>query len=252
MRPSILTLVLPACMVIAPATVGAQMVTVQSPMQRNGASFYEYSHIGWSIQNPHYFIRFNGGGATPPFGGFQPNAGLNGGFAVGNTRMIFGFGQGASLTSTSETPILTTTNGYPGYIFVGRDRPFVTGVVPVVGGGGGFASVAPMGPLQARMATGQLRTERGRIVPAGLDDAGIPPAPEPAAGELAGVGAPPATRPSEPRPTSALSAAQYLERGEAAEKDGKQGVAKIYYQLAATKGDALIKAKATQRLDALK
>jgi hypothetical protein len=102
------------------------------------------------------------------------------------------------------------------------------------------------------MATGQLRTERGRIVPAGLDDAGIPPAPQPAAGDLAGDGVPPAPRPSEPRPTSELSAAQYLERGEAAEKDGKPGVAKIYYQLAATKGNAVIKAKATQRLDALK
>ena len=78
MRPFILSLVLPACMFAATDTLFAQMVTVQSPLQHNGASFYEYSHIGWSVQNPHYFMHFNGGGALPPFGGFQPNAGLNG------------------------------------------------------------------------------------------------------------------------------------------------------------------------------
>src|SRR6185503_19736139 len=106
MRPFILSLIVLGCMFVATRQCTAQMVTVQSPMQRNGASFYEHSHIGWSVQNPHYFIRFNGGGGVPPFGGFQPNAGLNGGFAVGNSQYNFGFGQGASLTSTSATPIL--------------------------------------------------------------------------------------------------------------------------------------------------
>ena len=49
-----------------------------------------------------------------------------------------------------------------------------------------------------------------------------------------------------------MSAVQYLERAVAAEKDGRPGVAKIYYQLAATKGDALIKAEAARKLDGLK
>lgn len=221
----------------------AQMVTMQSPLQHNGFSFYEQSHIGWSLHNPHYFMNFNGGGGAPPFGGYQPNAGLQGGFAVNNANFNFGFAQGASLNSTSATPVLTTTNGFPGYMFMGSERPFVTGVSPVVGGG--FASVPPMSPLTARMATGQLRTEGGRIVnqqPDAVADVRAPQR-DPA----------PAPRPSESSATSReLSASQHLERGQQAEKEGRVGVAKIYYQLAATKGDAVIKAQATQKLDALK
>lgn len=233
-----------------PGSAGAQVVMMQSPLQSNGSSFYEHSHIGWSIHNPHYFMNFNGGGGAPPFGGYQPNAGLNGGFAVNGNPFNFSFGQGASIYSTSSTPVLTTTSGYPGYIFVGRDRPFVTGVAPVVGGG--FASVPPVGPLQARMATGQLRTEQGRIVPPEIPLDQLPRAPLPAAGQARNA-LPPAPTPDNPSKKSGdLTAAEQLERGAAAEKDGRPGVAKIYYQLAATKGDAIIKAEAARRLENLK
>ena len=247
---------------VAPVTiVSAQMVVTHAPLQHNGASFYEHSHIGWSVHNPHYFMNFNGGGGVPPFGGYQPNAGLQGGFATGNAQFNFGFGQGATTTSSTISPVLTTTNGYPGYLFIGSQRPFVTGIVPVVGGGGGFASVPPMsppiGPLALRMATGQLRTEHGRLSAPVLDDAGIPPAPKHAAREhLARVPArdelPPAPRPSAPTTSRDLSAAECLERAIAAEQDGKIGVARIYYQLAAARGDVLMKADVTRKLESLK
>lgn len=250
---SIFLLAFAASLSCGPVMVSAQMVTMQMPLQNNSASFYEHSHIGWSVNNPHYFMRFNGGGPIPPFGGFQPNAGLHGGFAVGHSQFDFSFGQGASYTSTSVTPVLTTTNGYPGSLFVGRTRPFVTGLIPVVGGG--FANVPPMGPLESRVATGQLRMDRGRLEFPGVDAAGIPPAPLPEAGvrALAREAAAPVTRstPRTPSPRD-MSAVQYLERAVAAEKDGRPGVAKIYYQLAATKGDALIKAEAARKLDGLK
>jgi hypothetical protein len=232
-----------------PALLSAQMVTTQSPLHSNTSSFYEYSHVGWSVHNPHYFMNFNGGGGTPPFGGYQPNAGLSGGFGVNNTAFDFGFGQGASLNSTTVTPMLTTTNGYPGYLFIGSERPFVTGVVPVVGGG--FANVPAIGPLASRVATGQLKTVQGRIVAPKNEQAMPGPLRE------ANVGRneiPPATRPTEIATSSSqqLSAAQYLEKAIAAEKDGRAGVAKIYYQLAATKGEGLVKVQATRKLDSMK
>lgn len=231
-----------------PALLSAQMVMTQSPLHSSTSSFYEHSHVGWSIHNPHYFMNFNGGGGTPPFGGYQPNAGLSGGFGVNNTAFNFGFGQGASLNSTTVTPMLTTTNGYPGSLFIGSERPFVTGVVPVVGGGG-FANVPAMGPLASRVATGQLKTEQGRIVVPKGEPATQAPFRQ---ANVARDEVPPVQRPSETTSNQQLSAAQYLEKAIAAEKDGRVGVAKIYYQLAATKGEGLVKVQAIRKLDAMK
>ena len=246
-----------AVVVAIPVSMASgQMVVTHSPLQHNGASFYEYSHIGWSIQNPHYFMRFNGGGGVPPFGGYTPNSGLHGGFSTGHSQFDFGFGQGATLTSSTVTPFITTTNGYPGYIFIGSQRPFVTGVAPVVGGG--FASLPPagppIGPLALRMATGQLQTSNGRIKPQGLDEAELPPAPAPVRDVPQGNDAiPPAPIPEKSTGKSSdLSARECLERAIIAEKDGKPGVARIYYQLAATRGDVFTKAEATRKLEGLK
>lgn len=241
-----------ACFWVAPGLVCGQMVTTQSPLQHQSSSFYEYSHVGWGVHNPHYFMNFNGGGALPPFGGYQPNAGLQGGLAVGNSHLNFGFGQGASYTSTTTTPVLTTTNGFPGYLFIGTERPFVTGVTPVVGSG--FASVPPMGPLAARVATGELRLDGGRIMPRTSDVTDLPQAPRGADAAMP-VAAGEAARPMRPKreaSSAVLSPAQYLERAITAEKEGRGGVARIYYQLAATNGDAVVKAEATRRLDGLK
>ena len=95
-------LILSLALVIGPrGQLLAQQVTTQMPFQTHGTRFFEQSNIGWSIQSPNYFVSFNGGGATPPFGGFQPNAGLSGGFTAGNTRLNFNFAQGASSTSST-------------------------------------------------------------------------------------------------------------------------------------------------------
>ena len=74
----------------------------------------------------------------PPFGNFDPNAGLRtgvgfgGGGVSGNLGLTFN--QGSSRSISSTTPSLTTTNGYPGSITSQTMRPFVTGITPVVGG----------------------------------------------------------------------------------------------------------------------
>lgn len=238
-------------MLVMPVGIAsAQMVFTQTPLQHNGVSFYESSHVSWGLQNPHYFMRFNGGG-IPPYGGYQPGAGLRGGFSTGHSHFQFGFGQGATATSSAVTPFLTTTNGYPGSLFIGSQRPFVTGFVPNVGGG--FASIPPpgppMGPLALRVATGQLPTEKGSLKLSDLDAAGIPPAPEPIL-QIRDV-ARDAPAPQRTGHSQELSAQDCLDRAIAAEANGKAGVARIFYQLAAARGDAVIKADATRRLQSL-
>src|SRR5579871_6499179 len=98
-----------ACAVDIDRPLWGQMVSTQSPMHSNSSSFYEQSHISWGIHNPHYFMEFNGAGTSPPFGGFQPNAGLHTAFAVGNAHFDMSFAQGASLGSTMASPVLMTT-----------------------------------------------------------------------------------------------------------------------------------------------
>ncbi len=243
----------------------AQQVTTHVPFQTHGTRFFEQSNVSWSINNPHYFVSFNGGGVVPPFGGYQPNAGVNGGFAAGNARLNYSFAQGASLTSSTVAPVLTTTNGYPGSLFIGSTRPFVVGVVPIVGNAG-FANAPAVSPLAQRIATGQLPLDRGRIVSPVFDGQGVPPSPQPfdverqLAERHAAVPQPPAVVPSPatipPSTTKTgsreASAAECFELGASAEKAGKMGLAKIYYQLAATKGDGLIRLEAEAKLAALK
>jgi hypothetical protein len=247
-RLHIACVVIAACIFQSDRLSWGQMVTTQMPLQSNSSSFYEQSHIAWGLQTPHYFMNFNGGGAFPPYGGYQPNAGIHTGFAVGNAHFDLGFVQGASLGSSTVAPVLTTTNGYPGFLFDGIQRPFVTGVMPQVGGAGFFS--VPSDPLTSRMAAGEFRMENRRVVVPGVE-----PAPQiknvdkqpravPAAVSVA--------KTSESTASRDLTAAQYFERAAIAEKEGRSGVAKIYYQLAATKGDAVIKAQAVTKLDELK
>lgn len=241
--------VLSLCTLLGPASLSAQQVMLQSPLQRQGTSFYESTRLGWSVQHPNYFLRFNGGPVAPPFGGASPGAGLRGGLATGNLQLGFEAVQGSSLNSVSTTPVLMTTNGYPGSLFIGSQRPFVTGVAPVVAGGAG--PVAPVGPLVSRMAAGEFRIDSGKV--RAFDEGGMPPAPlpaMPAAGVPAAVG---------PRPQAAVrqsapadgSAADLVKRAEAAEREGRVGAARLYYQLAAARADAVTRLQIQARLDEL-
>ena len=243
-----------------PGPLLAQQVTTQTPFQTHGTRFFEQSNVGWSIQSPHQFVSFNGGGVTPPFGGYQPNAGLSGGFAAGNARLNFNFAQGYSSTSSTVAPVLTTTNGYPGSLFIGTTRPFVVGVSPLIGNAG-FGNAAPVSPLAQRVATGQLALDRGRIVSPVFDARGVPPSSQPLDFERQLIerhAAVPqsssvvATNVPVTAGSRAESACDYLERGVMAEKDGKPGLAKVYYQLAASRGEGLLQLEAAAKLAALK
>jgi hypothetical protein len=195
-----------------PAT--AQMITTQTPFQNNSASFFESTSVGWSLNGPGYFARFgNPGLSRPPFGGYVPGAGLTTGFQTNgggfSSNFLFDFSQGSSYSSVSTTPVLTTTNGIPGFLFAGTQQNFVTGVVPVVGNGGGFfyvpstawyptgyfngfnpgygPAMAPVGSpwsVAGRYQRGEFAIQDGRVVVPGdraadrlNDDVNPPPPP---------------------------------------------------------------------------
>ena len=91
------------------------------------------------------------------------NSGSFGSFGNGNFR--FNFARGSNRQSSTTTPSLTTQNGFGGTLFSGQVRPFVTGVIPVVGQGGNFSGPIsnyvelPSGPdngVTRALASGQL------------------------------------------------------------------------------------------------
>jgi hypothetical protein len=86
-------------------------------------------------------VHFSFGGpnmAIPQFGGFDPSAGITGGWATqsGNFNGFFNFaaGQGYRQSFVSQVPSVTLMNGQTGYISDTSISPFVMGFVPVVGG----------------------------------------------------------------------------------------------------------------------
>ena len=112
----------------------AQQVTVGTPFNTAGSSYYEQFGVQWGLRGNGWFARF-GGPVAPPFGGFDPNAGASFGFGGRNGFLNFSAAQGSSTTFGSQTPILTLPNGGTGFIADQSMRPFVTGIIPVVGDG---------------------------------------------------------------------------------------------------------------------
>lgn len=119
------------------AHVSAQLIHQQVPFQTQGDSFYDATGVNWGIRGPGFFANF-GGNVVPPFGGFDPNSGsrTNIGFRNGpwSGNLGLSLNQGSSRSNVSTSASLTTTPGYPGSITSQTVRPFVTGVVPIVGG----------------------------------------------------------------------------------------------------------------------
>jgi len=110
----------------------------------NGSRVVGYGPQGQLL--PNLVFQNGSGGAIPPFGGYSPNSGATFGFGSrgpngGGYSLGFNLAQGSTRTSTTVAPSLTTQNGFGGTMFSGQTRPFVTGVVPVVGRG--FSNVQP-------------------------------------------------------------------------------------------------------------
>ncbi len=122
-----------------PRLVAGQQVTIATPYHSVGDSFFENVGIGWGFRSKGVWVQFGSPTlAAPQFGGFRPDAGVNLGFGFerGGTAGFFNanFSQGSQRSFVSQTPVITVTDGMPGYVAVGTVRPFVVSYVPVVGG----------------------------------------------------------------------------------------------------------------------
>ena len=130
---------LAACLLIGfdVSYVSAQLIHQQVPFQTQGDSFYDATGVNWGVRGPGFFANF-GGNVVPPFGGFDPNSGSGTsiGFRNGpwSGNLGLSLNQGSSRSNVSSSASLTTTPGYPGSITSQTVQPFVTGVVPIVGG----------------------------------------------------------------------------------------------------------------------
>ena len=135
----------------------AQQTTVSTPLTVSSDRFFESFNVNWgfrtSFPNGSMFFRFGSpNGSIPPFGGYTPQAsnGLGFGIRGGSGSGFFNFSaaQGSQRFTQTTVPSIMVMNGAPGFIQSGTVRPFVTGLIPVVGS-------APVGrvtsPLRERL-----------------------------------------------------------------------------------------------------
>lgn len=253
----------------------AQQATVGVPLPVVSDSFYEHYGIGWGFGRRFpggggYFFNNGGRGGVPAFGGFDPNAGARVGFGGAGPGGAFGFGfsaaQGADRSFTSATPFLTMPNGGVGSLFSGEIRPFVTGVVPVVGEGGVLVRTDPLTERLRRMDEGEtpgVRKANGRATAMTHK----PSASEPTSASVTSNDDAASTSTAEHGDLSVREirrrrdvvddgAAKELEdlvaRGSAAEADGRPRIARIYYEQALRRAAGDTAAELKKRLDRLK
>jgi len=153
-----LVAVMVVAVLVAPQMAAAQMVNISTPFVTTNDSFFERNGVNFGFDipgggnlvglgpdgnpTPNGAIQFRQGGfgsAIPAFGGNDPAANANFGFAnTGgpiNTFFNFAAGQGSSRSIVSQTPSVTIMNGQQGTIIDATQTTFVTGLIPVVGGG---------------------------------------------------------------------------------------------------------------------
>lgn len=247
------------------SSIRAQQVTVTTSTIGVSDSFYEHFNIGWGFRRSgpggSMFFRFGGpNSAIPPFGGYNPNADFRFGMAQswGNGGLNFGIsaGSGSQRTITMDSASVTTLNGVPASVRSTSLRPFVVGIIPVVGD---FPLVyypelpfqSPSPPVLISPLAGRL--ERLRYAQQNPDTV---PAAEP---ERADVGG---TQPEGAGSSSSLSStaqqgdisvleirrqqagenaelqrelASLIDEARAAEKSGQKGIARLRYKQAAAK-----------------
>ena len=260
------------------------MIQTTVPLQSNSDSFFESNSVGWSVRGRNFFASFNAP-APPPFGGFNPNAGLTSGFAFRrgdfSGNLNFNFSQGYSRTSTTVAPTVMSLNGYPSNFFAGTVRPFVASVVPTIGGGGPFFSVPSgnivrgQGPayrlsqLQERLAEGRRtepssRTDRTEPEPAPRRELDTASRAAAAFGFFQGSGSRPASdSPPRSTTTSRQSASPppisgepksladlYFRKGLEAEARSRT-TARMYYRMAFQRATGDLRLRIDRRLKAI-
>jgi hypothetical protein len=156
-----------------PATTWSQNIGISTPRVGINDSFYERHGVSWGFQlggpSSQVFGSFNQGSAQsaiPPFGGYDPASDAKFGFNVLNDNgsgwsLGLTMGKGSSRSMTGASPSIVVPNGGVGSIFDGSFRPFVTGVIPVVGnpGDGAESTSYPSPPRLVRDWSDVFATE---------------------------------------------------------------------------------------------
>ena len=265
-----LALVLSVCHSPGTRVSRAQQVTITVPQQNISGGWYEFIGGRWVYFGPGFAFNF-GGQPTPPFGGFDPNAGLSTGFAFGGGgaggQLNFNAATGYSNTFTSTTPMLTVTNGVPGSIFIGRTRPFVAGLAPVVPTSPllnpAFNNLGAANSIAGRIQRGEMHIRNGRVMRGPDPRLQLPPdlaagpnlfAPLPAVAAQVDD-----DRALQPRQISRRgntdedksAAGSLWSKAQQLESEGKPGAARLLYQTALRQADGEMRDRIQQRLDAL-
>lgn len=159
----------------AAVPAAAQQVGVGGPLSGVSSGYFEQFGVGFGLQGPGMFFQMNNP-AVPPFGGFQPGAGAQFGFAGPNGFLNISAAQGSTSSLRTTSGSLTLQNGIPGSIFAGSVEPFVISVIPVVG------DEAPdRGVLRERLERLRSEPPRRRGAPAASAPVSAPNAPSRAA-----------------------------------------------------------------------
>jgi hypothetical protein len=282
-----------AGMLLAGGSGFAQQVQITTPYHTLNDSFYENFGVGWGLApNPNrnfYFSGIPSNSTPPPFGGYDPSADARLGFRIGPFNFDMLAGQGNNRSHVMQAPTVVIPNGGTGYFSDTSQRPFVTGVVPVVGN----ALMAPAMPMPAPYVTSplqqrleQLQWERERLAAGAEEDAAVggrgvgaelPAAPEaaplvikrgevqraaPSDGGTAGSATSTANHGdlslAEIRRQQAAEDAAardeletLIEKAHAKEQLGNLGLAKIYYQQAASRAEGELKQQLLQKIRSL-
>ncbi len=128
--------------------VRAQQVTIQTPFHSLGDSFFENMGTSWRLSGPNWNFSFGTSPtqAAPQFGGFDPTAGGNFGFAIAGRKVNGQFNanlsQGYRQNFVTQTPVITLPQGGTGFVSDTSQTPFVISYIPVVG------AFQPLGVVQ--------------------------------------------------------------------------------------------------------
>jgi hypothetical protein len=215
----------------------AQYSFVETPFNSASSSFYENIGISWGLQGRGWFANFGGAGGGIPagFGGFDPNAQATLGAAFRGNGFSGGFrmtaGQGSDSTLITGTPGIMVPSGGMGFFSDVQQRPFVLGIIPVVG-----ESVSPLRWRLERMAELGNSPGTGRAnVANAKEDSGSSSSGSSTAdhGDLS-IAAIKAQQAAE-EVAKAGEIAELLAKAHELEADGKISSAKVHYRRAASR-----------------
>lgn len=242
---------------ISATSARAQQAVVSTPMNTVSESFFENINVGFGFvpQGNLANIRPGNFGAPPPFGNFDPGSGASVGFRNGPFSFNLQAGHGSNRSFTSVTPSVVVPNGGTGTIFSGSQRPFVTGVVPVVGNQHRAYLFDLVDRLKAEGK--QLGQASGSTTTAAAHPAGEVVATRPIRSgssaergdlSLAEIRAQRAAEDS----VANEEVAVWIERARGAEQAGRLGAARIYYQNAAKRATGELQAQLVAKVKELR